>query len=76
MIGGCQWTYSTSSYRSLLRLYKLLIKATHRYITESDILRNLIPIDLVQLQLGLCLQLLGMDEMAQYGSNKVTLPIR
>jgi hypothetical protein len=42
---------------------------------ESVILTNLIPIDLIQLQLGLCLLLLGMDEMAQNGSDKMTLPI-
>lgn len=49
---------------------------TYLYPTESVIRMNLTPIDLVQLQLGLCLPLLGMDEMAQNGSNNVSLPIR
>jgi len=57
-------------------LFRLLIKATHWYIIESAILMNLIPIDLAQLQLGLCLPLLGMEEMAQIGSDNMTLHMR
>lgn len=37
---------------------------------------SLIPIDLTQLQLGLCLPLLGMDETAQTGSDNTTLHTR
>ena len=63
-------------HQLFLPLFKLLIKATHWYVAESVILMSFIPIDLAQLQLGLCLQLLGMDEMAQNGSDLMALTMR
>lgn len=49
---------------------------TYWYTPGSVIRTTFMAIDLVQLQLGLCLQPLGMDEMAQNGSNNMTLTMK
>ena len=74
VVGECKRTRSTPPL-SLLPSFKSIFKATYWYVTESVNLIILIPMDLVQLQLGLCRQLLGMDEMAQNGSDNTTLPM-